>query len=52
MEMSMTFSNLEQATVEDCSAFINLMTTNRTLTEQVVIYSNRLYTKEADTMEI
>ena len=48
----MAFSNLEQATAEDCAAVTNLITVNNTLTEQVVLYKNRLSTKEAYNMSL
>ena len=51
-EISMAFSNLEQATAEDCAAVTNLITVNNTLTEQVVLYKNRLSTKEAYNMSL
>ena len=50
--MSVSFSNLAQATAEDRAAVINLVTANSTLTEQVVLYSNRLSTKEVDNMTL
>ena len=48
----MEFSNMEQATVEDCSSVTNLKTANITSTGQVVLYSNRLSTKEADNVDL
>ena len=50
--MSVSFSNLAQATAEDRAAVTNLVTANITLTEQVVLYSNRLSTKEVDNMTL
>ena len=44
----MEFANLAQATAEDRAAVTNLTAANSTLTEQVVLYANRLSTKEAD----
>ena len=44
MEMSVAFANMAQATAED-RAVTNLTTANSTLTEQVALYANRLYTK-------
>ena len=48
MEMSMTFANMEQAASEDCATATNLKMENSTLTEQLEMYSNRLYIKEED----
>ena len=45
MEMSIAFENMAQAMAEDCAAVTNLTTVNITLTEQVALYANRLYTK-------
>ena len=45
MEMFVAFANLEQATAEDSFAVTNLTTANITLTEQVEMYANCLYTK-------
>ena len=50
--MSMEFSNLAQDTVEERSTATNLTMDNSTLTEQVVLYANRLSTKEADNMTL
>ena len=50
--MSMEFSNLAQDTVEERSTVTNLTMDNSTLTEQVVLYANRLSTKEADNMTL
>ena len=44
----MVFANLAKATAEDRADVTNLTTPNRTLTEQVALYANRLSTKEAD----
>ena len=52
MEMSIEFANMLQATAEDCAAETNLMTANRTLTEQVALYANRLYIREVDNMAL
>ena len=48
----MAFSNLAQAMAEDCASVTNLITANRTLTEQVAMYLNRISTKEADNMAL
>ena len=48
----MTFFYLVQATAEDCSIVTNLTTSNSKLIEQVVLYGNRLSTKEADNMSL
>ena len=50
--MSVMFANLSQATAENCAAVTNLKPANSTLTEQVVLYVNRLSTKEADNMAL
>ena len=52
MEMSMAFSNLLQATAENCATINNLKTVNSTLTEQVAMYANSLSTKEADNVSL
>ena len=52
IKISMAFANLEQVTAEDRAVIINLTTSNSTLTEQVVLYTNRLSTKEVDNMEL
>ena len=41
-----------QAIAEDCAAVTNLTTANNTLTEQVLMYANRLSTKELDNMAL
>ena len=43
---------MAQAMVEDSDAVTNLMMANSTITEKVVLYTNRLSTKEADTMAL
>ena len=48
VEIRDAFVNLVQATAEDQAVVTNLMTENITLTEKVVIYTNRLSTKEED----
>ena len=40
MKMSMAFANLVQTTEEDRAAVTNLTTANRTLAEQVALYTN------------
>ena len=50
--MSMVFANLAQAIAENHAAITNLTTANITLTEQVVLYANRLSTKEANNMAL
>ena len=50
--MSVVFANLSQAIAEDCAAVTNLTTANNTLTEQVLMYANRLSTKELDNMAL
>ena len=40
------FANLAQATADNCASVTNLTTANRTLTEQVELYTNRLSTKD------
>ena len=52
MEMSVAFTNLAQATAEDCSTVTNLTTENSTLTKQVELYANRLSTEELDNMAL
>ena len=52
MEFSMGFANLAHATAEDLATMKNLTTANSTLTEQVVLYANRLSAKEADNMAL
>ena len=52
MEIPISFTNMEQAMVEDRSAVTNLTMANITLTEQVALYDNRLSIKEADNMEL
>ena len=47
-----TFANLEQEMVEYWSDITTLTTMNTTLTEQVVLYTNCLSTKEADNEEL
>ena len=44
--MSVVFANLAQATADNCASVTNLTTANRTLTEQVELYTNRLSTKD------
>ena len=48
----MEFSNLEQATAEDCSAVTNLNASNSTLIEKLALYTNRLSTKEANNVAL
>ena len=45
MEMSMEFSNLAEATVEDLADIKNIRMANSNLKEQVALYSNCLSTK-------
>ena len=52
MEISTTFANLAQTTVEDHTAVTNMTTANITLTKQVDLYANLLSTKEADNVEM
>ena len=48
----MAFANLAQAAAEDRTVVTNLTTANITLTEQVVMYANRLSTNETDNMAL
>ena len=41
----MAFSNLEKVMAEDHAVFANLTMANSTLTNKVMMYSNRLSTK-------
>ena len=52
INISMGFSNMEQATAEDPDALTNLMMANSTLSEQVARYANCLSTKEADNVAL
>ena len=52
MDVSIEFSNLAQATAEDCATVINLTMANSTLNEQVEMYANRLSTKEVDNVAL
>ena len=48
----MAFTNLAQATAEDCSTVTNLTTENSTLTKQVELYAIRLSTEVLDNMAL
>ena len=48
----MAFANLAHATVENRVAVTNLTTANSTLTEQVAMYANRIFTKESDKLAL
>ena len=50
MEMSITFSNLAEATAEDLADIKNIRMENSNLKEQVALYANCLSTKESDSM--
>ena len=50
--MYVAFVNLAQTTAEDRDAVNNLTTAKSTLTEKVALYTNRLYTNEADNMAL
>ena len=52
MYMSVVFDNVAQVTAEDCADVTNLTTANSALTEQVVLYTNRLSTKEVGNMAL
>ena len=48
----MSFSNIAQATAEDCAIVANLKTANSTLTKKVTLYSNHLSTKDEDNVAL
>ena len=48
----MAFANLEQAMAEDRADVTNQTAASSTITEQVLMYANRLSTKETDNVAL